>query len=375
MGAHSQGCVIGIPGGTDMYPVAMVLVLLFAAAVTWGGTAVVRRYALGTALVDIPNHRSSHVLPTPRGGGLAIVCVVLVGVSIQTALGDLDRAVGIGLLGGGGLIATIGWIDDHRDLPARWRAVAQFAAACWFVYWAGAPGSFWLGPWSVPLSVTAPVLAVVGLVWLTNLFNFMDGIDGIAGGEAASVGLVGGVLLIASGMNGLGGLTLLTAAASVGFLGWNWPTARIFMGDVGSGFLGFVLGAIAIVSAKAGAVPLLVWILLLGVFVFDATATLLRRFRREKFFEAHRLHAYQRAVAAGASHRVVTSLVLVLNAALAVLAIIAWLRPCAAPVAGTLALGLLSVVYLLVERRRPMWERPIVNGGDTTHGRAPAARQ
>jgi Fuc2NAc and GlcNAc transferase len=374
MGAQRQDCVNGIPGGTDMYPVAMVIVLLVVAAVTWGGTAVVRQYALRTALVDIPNHRSSHVVPTPRGGGLAIVSVVLIGVLVQTAVGDLDRVIGIGLLGGGVLIATIGWVDDHKDLPARWRAVAQFAAACWFVYWAGAPESLWLGPWSIPLSVTAPVLAVVGLVWLTNLFNFMDGIDGIAGSEAASVGLVGGALLLASGMTGLGGLTLLTAAASVGFLGWNWPTARIFMGDVGSGFLGFVLGAIAIVSAKTGAVPLLVWILLLGVFVFDATATLLRRFRREKFYEAHRLHAYQRAVAAGASHCTVTSLVLVLNAALGVLATIAWLRPSAAPVMATIALGLLSVVYMVVERRRPMWERPALSRDDTTQGRAPDAR-
>jgi Fuc2NAc and GlcNAc transferase len=335
--------------------VTLVIALAMATGAAWWGTSLLRRYALGRSLVDIPNQRSSHSSPTPRGGGLAIVIVVLVGVALQVALGALDREAGIGLLAGGGLIALIGWIDDHRDVRARWRAMAQFAAAVWFVYWVGAPESLWLGVWSLPLGLAAPVLAVVGLVWLTNLFNFMDGIDGIAAGEAASVGAVGGLLLLASGAPGLAGTALLVAATSLGFLFWNWEPARIFMGDVGSGFLGFILGAVAIASDRAGAVPLLVWMLLLGVFVFDATVTLIRRLRRERFYEAHRRHAYQRAVAAGLSHRTVTMLVLALNALLSAFAGIAWARSDAAPIAALAVIGLLTFTYLLVERRHAMW--------------------
>jgi Fuc2NAc and GlcNAc transferase len=350
--------------------VTLVIALAVAMVAAWWGTSLLRRYALGRSLVDIPNHRSSHSLPTPRGGGLAIVVVAAMGIALQMALGGLDRGVGIGLAGGG-LIALVGWVDDHREVRARWRAMAQLAAAVWFISWAGAPDSLWLGAWSLPLGAAAPVLAVVGLVWLTNLFNFMDGIDGIAGGEAVSVGAVGGFLLLASEAPGLAGTAFLVAAASMGFLVWNWAPARIFMGDVGSGFLGFMLGAVAIASDRAGAVPLLVWLLLLGVFVFDATITLLRRLRREPFYEAHRRHAYQRAVAAGLSHRAVAFLVMGLNAVLGVIAAIAWTWPAAAPLSALAAAGLLTAAYLVVERRRPMWTD--CGGGNDDPARNPAA--
>jgi Fuc2NAc and GlcNAc transferase len=345
--------------------VTLAVALAVALVAAWWGTSLLRRYALARSLVDIPNQRSSHSAPTPRGGGLAIVVVASVGVAIQIVLGGLDREVGIGLLAGGGLIALVGWIDDHRDLRAMWRAMTQFVAAAWFVYWVGAPGSLWFGPWSLPLGAAAPVLAVIGLVWLTNLFNFMDGIDGIAGGEAVSVGVVGGLLLLASGASDLAGTALLIAAASLGFLAWNWAPARIFMGDVGSGFLGFMLGALAIASDQMGAVPLLVWMMLLGVFIFDATVTLLRRLRRERFYEAHRRHAYQRAVAAGASHGTVTGVVLMLNALLGIAAAMGWAWPEAVPLAILAVLVLLIFMYLLVERRQPMW----ANGGEAgDHG-------
>jgi Fuc2NAc and GlcNAc transferase len=346
-----------MPASAVAGPTALTFVIGLAVATgaAWWGTSLLRRYALARAIVDIPNQRSSHSSPTPRGGGLAIVIVALVGVALQVAAGGLEREIGIGILPAGALTALVGWIDDHGDLRARWRALAQFAAAIWFVYWAGAPASILVGAWSVPLGVSAPVLAVVGLVWLTNLFNFMDGIDGIAAGEAVSVGMVGGLLLLASGAPGLAGTAFLVAAASMGFLVWNWAPARIFMGDVGSGFLGFMLGAVAIASDQAGAVPLVVWMLLLGVFVFDATVTLIRRLRRERFYEAHRRHAYQRAVAAGLSHRTVTLLVLALNALLSAFAGIAWAWPDAAPIAALAVIGLLTFTYLVVERRHAMW--------------------
>jgi Fuc2NAc and GlcNAc transferase len=342
----------GVDWPTGATPAILLPVVTLAA---WWGTSLVRHYAIARSITDIPNGRSMHTVPTPRGGGLAIFAVVSAFVALQTLLGVLDRDVGIGLLGGGGLIALVGWIDDHGHLRAKWRAVAQFVGAVWFVFWVGAPQSVWLGAWSFPLGWGAPFVAVVGLMWLTNLFNFMDGIDGIAAGEAVSVGTVGGLLLLAAGAPGLAGTALLVAAASLGFLLWNWAPARIFMGDVGSGFLGFMLGALAIASDQAGGVPLVVWLLLMGVFVFDATVTLLRRLLRERFYEAHRRHAYQRAVAAGASHGAVTGLVLVLNALLAIAAGIGWARPEHLPLAILAVLAVLSFTYLLVERRHPMW--------------------
>jgi len=329
--------------------------LLAAGLAAWAATGLALRYAVQRSLLDVPNPRSSHVSPTPRGGGLAIVIVVLGAIALQTVSGFLPALVGETLLVGGASIAVIGWLDDHRDVPAGWRALVQLVAAGWVVFRVGAPESLELGPWSLTVGPAAPLLAVLGLVWLTNLFNFMDGIDGIAAGEAISAAGVGGALLLASGASGLGTASLAVAAASAGFLAWNRPPARIFMGDVGSGFLGFVLGTVAIMSARSGAVPLTVWLILLGVFLFDATVTLLRRIPREKVYRAHRRHAYQRAVQSGWSHGVVTGGVLALNAALAVLAVAAWAAPALAPVAAAAALALLAAVYLAIERRRPMW--------------------
>jgi Fuc2NAc and GlcNAc transferase len=207
------------------------------------------------------------------------------------------------------------------------------------------------------LGVAGTILGAVGIAWLTNLYNFMDGIDGIAGGEALAAGTAGGALLMAAGAPGLGAAALLLAAASAGFLAWNWPPAKIFMGDVGSGFLGFAFCVLAVLSERSGAVPLAVWMMLLGVFVFDATATLLRRvLNGEHFFEAHRRHAYQRAVQSGLSHGRVSGGVLAVNLALAGAAAVACSqRPLILPIAAV-SLAALLALYLWVERRKPMWD-------------------
>ncbi|HEU0080065.1 MAG TPA: hypothetical protein VFQ76_20630, partial [Longimicrobiaceae bacterium] len=204
--------------------------------------------------------------------------------------------------------------------------------------------------------VGGALLAVVALVWLTNLYNFLDGIDGIAGGEAVAVGGVGGALLWAAGERGLAAVALVAAAAGAGFLVWNWQPARIFMGDVGSGFLGFLFGALAVASERVEGPPALVWILLLGVFVVDATLTLLRRAGRgERLHEAHRRHAYQRAVQSGLSHARVAGAVLAIDALLAALGAAAWLRPAWALPGFAAGAAVLLLAYAGVERRRPMF--------------------
>ncbi len=199
----------------------------------------------------------------------------------------------------------------------------------------------------VPLGLVGSLLAVVGIAWLTNLYNFMDGIDGLAAGEAVSVGLVGCGLLAFAGADGMALAALSLAAAAGGFGVFNWPPAKIFMGDVGSGLLGFAFGVLALASERAGAVPLMVWMMLLAAFIVDATATLIRRVvNGERWFEAHRSHAYQRAVQMGYSHRDVTLAVMGLNVLLAIAATGVWLVPAMLPaVLVVTAGGLVGVWY------------------------------
>ncbi len=310
-------------------------------------TSVVRRYALGRSIVDRPNSRSSHTVPTPRGGGAAIAVSWFLALGWLVASGLLDTWVGLALLVGGGAIAVIGWVDDRRGLPATVRAGVHLAAAVWAVWCLGGLPFLNVGVSVAPLGWMGGVLAVFGIAWLTNLYNFMDGIDGLAAGEAVSVGLVAGGLLMASGADGLALAALALAAASGGFLVFNWPPAKIFMGDVGSGLLGYAFGVLALASERAGAVPLIVWMMLLAVFIVDATATLTRRVvNGERWFEAHRSHAYQRAVQAGYSHRNVTVAVMGLNALLAVAATGVWLVPALFPVVLVVtAGGLVGVWY------------------------------
>lgn len=293
-------------------------------------TAALRRYALARSLLDIPNARSSHTLPTPRGGGLAFVLVYLFAVVGLAAVGVIATAPLLGLLGAGGGVALIGFMDDHGHIAARWRLLGHFAAAGWGLYWLGG-----LPPLVVfGLHVSAPwlstIFGILFLVWLLNLYNFMDGIDGIASIEAICVCLGGILLYWLSGQADAIWLPMLLAVTVAGFLYWNFPPARIFMGDAGSGFLGMVLGLLALQAAWINPLLFWAWIILLGVFVVDATYTLVRRLLRgERVYEAHRSHAYQVASRWHGSHLPVSLAVAAIN--------LFWLLPIAVAV---LALGL-----------------------------------
>ncbi|MEK7322538.1 MAG: glycosyltransferase family 4 protein [Pseudomonadota bacterium] len=285
-------------------------------------TAIVHRYAL-RALLDVPNERSSHVRPTPRGGGLAIGLVFLSAVGLLATFDILPASLSAALIGGGLLVAGVGWLDDHRPVAARWRILVHFAAALWAVFCLGGFPSISLGQITLPLGWLGHVLAVIGVVWLINLYNFMDGIDGLAAGEAVTVALAAAGLLWLSGAVELALVAAVFAAACGGFLWWNWQPAKIFMGDAGSGLLGYCFAVLALASEKAAAVPVVIWMILLAVFVLDATFTLLSRvIGGEKWYNAHRMHAYQRLTQLGFSHARVTSGVLLVN--LLLLAPIAW---------------------------------------------------
>ncbi|MNF50269.1 putative undecaprenyl-phosphate N-acetylglucosaminyl 1-phosphate transferase [compost metagenome] len=290
-------------------------------------TGALRRYALARSLMDIPNARSSHSVPTPRGGGVAIVVSFLLALPLMAGMGLVAWPLAWALLGAGAGIAVLGFLDDHGHIAARWRLLGHFAAAIWALFWLGGLPPVVMFGFTVDLGVFGHALAAVYLVWLLNLYNFMDGIDGIASVEAICVCL-GGALLYA--LLGIAGSTqptefvvpLLLAAAVAGFLFWNFPPARIFMGDAGSGFLGITLGVLSLQAAWVAPQLLWGWLILLGVFIVDATFTLLRRLLRgDKVYEAHRSHAYQYASRRFGRHLPVTLVVAGIN--------ILWLLPIA----------------------------------------------
>ena len=278
-------------------------------------TAALRKYALAKSIIDVPNDRSSHTVPTPRGGGVAIVFSFLAAIAVLTGTGLIDSNLMLGLAGSGGLIAIIGFMDDHGHVAARWRLLGHFAAAAWGLYWLGGVPQLIFFGYELNLGWAAGIAAAVYLVWMLNLYNFMDGIDGIASVEAVCVCLGACLVYTFSNHEALIALPLLLAAAVSGFLFWNFPPARIFMGDAGSGFLGIMLALLALQAAWAEPLLLWSWLILLGVFIVDSTTTLMRRLlRREKVYEAHRSHAYQFASRRFGSHLTVTAAVAAINA-------------------------------------------------------------
>lgn len=276
-------------------------------------TRAARRFALARGVLDVPNARSSHERPTPRGGGIAIVLATVSALGVLAAVGVVKPDLLLALTGGGLAVASVGLIDDRHPLPAWVRLIVHIAAAIWALFWLGRGSD----------GVVLQVLNVLAIVWVLNLYNFMDGIDGIAASEGIFVSWGGGGLLLALG----GGLGVAAAAfafgaACGGFLIWNWPPAKIFMGDVGSGYLGYVIAVLALASSHVNPVSLWVWLILGGAFFVDATVTLIRRtLRGDRVYQAHRSHAYQWLARRWGSHKRVTLTVLALN--------VSWLLPCA----------------------------------------------
>ncbi|MBD9575181.1 glycosyltransferase family 4 protein [Pseudomonas sp. PDM23] len=299
-------------------------------------TAGVRRYALARSIMDIPNARSSHQIPTPRGGGVAIVLGFLGCLPLAGALGAVEASSLLALLPAGALVAVIGFLDDHRHIPARWRLLGHFVAAFWLLGWLGGLPALAV-PWgTLNLGMAGDLLGAVFLVWVLNLYNFMDGIDGIAGLEAISVCLGGALCGWFVGDWQLVWLPLILGMAATGFLIWNFPPARIFMGDAGSGFLGLMIGGLALQAGAVSAPLIWSWLILLGVFVVDATFTLIHRLvRGERVYEAHRSHAYQRASRRYGSHLRVSLMVTAVN--------LIWLMPLALLVALGHVSGLLGL--------------------------------
>lgn len=332
------------------------MLLLIYAAASFVATAVlvgfVRCYAVRNDIIDVPNERSSHTQPTPRGGGLAIA-IVLFGAYISVlALGRFNIGEMVGFLGGGILVAFIGWLDDRRDIAAPVRVAVQAVAVAWALFWVKGYPVMSLGFTQIPLGGFGTVLAALAMLWLINLYNFLDGIDGIAAAQGCCAATIGAVLLTGAGAV-LWALTAsVLAGACAGFLMWNWAPARIFLGDVGSYTIGYTFGMLAIMGENSGDLPALVWVVLLSVFIFDATTTLIKRvLTGQPWYSPHRTHGYQRLVQCGWYHRDVALAVVAIN--IVVIAPMVWLtvqRPLSLLPVVAITAGIMMFLWAIIQR-------------------------
>ncbi len=330
---------------------------------TWFGVWILRNHATQLGLIDIPNERSSHTRPTPRAGGAAFVVSTIAVFLAGAAISHQALALGIQIvLTCAMFIAIVSLADDRWRLPSRVRFAAHLIAACVVVFGAASLVDVeWqdgmvllLGPLGIPASI----LWVVGA---TNIYNFMDGIDGLAGVQAVVTATAAAWIAMVRGDDMVALLLLIVAVSVLGFLAHNWPPAKIFMGDVGSAFLGFTFAGLSLVvgGTSRGTVPFLAWVLLLSPFLFDSSVTLTRRvLRGERWHEAHREHIYQRLVRAGWSHRTVTLVYLAadLFAASVVIAHFAYGigSPLIAVPVATLPLAAIAGIVRHVEASRPV---------------------
>lgn len=276
-------------------------------------TAAAIKLAQRMQMLALPTQRSSHTQATPVGGGIAIVLAYALGLIV---LAWQQRLLPVELLAlcASLPVAVAGFIDDRRDLHHRLRLAVQAGAVLVALLCLGAVPALGVGPFILSSAVLTFVLTPLCMIWLTNLYNFMDGSDGLAGTQTAFVSLAAAFMLTRAGDFELALLCLFLFAGSLGFTVWNWPHARIFMGDVGSGFAGMSLGLIALLSHYHGTMSLWSWFLLLAVFVVDATVTLTRRvLRGHSWAFAHRQHAYQHMANRPNGHEIVAVAVLLIN--------------------------------------------------------------
>ncbi|MSO54313.1 MAG: glycosyltransferase family 4 protein [Rhodospirillales bacterium] len=282
------------------------------------GTGLVLRALRRFEVLDRPNTRSSHVVPTPRGGGIAVILVIIaITFAINAAQGSIQDdtvlAAVAAILG----LALVSWLDDLKGVSVLVRLAAQVVAVVGGLVVMGPDRLYFDG-------ILPPVVDAVGAallwVWFLNAFNFMDGIDGITGTEAAAIGLgIAAVAALAGFGPAYAALSLGVAGAALGFLAWNWPPAKVFMGDVGSVPLGFVLGGLLLDLAAQGfgAAALILPL----YYLTDAAVTIAKRtWRGEPVWQAHRQHFYQQAVQRGFGHGSVVKAVALANLGLVGLA-------------------------------------------------------
>lgn len=329
------------------------LTLLF--GLSWAGIGIFRWYAVDKGMIDYPNARSSHIAPTPRGGGVVFFIGWLILIGTLYYYGIVNKNY-LWLFSPAACMGLLGFWDDYKELSTGLRFLIQCLVAAASLFLLG-EGGMMVMPWlSFPLPLCFLFMIFV-IVWIVNLYNFMDGADGIAASEGLIIFAVGGYLLFQYHAYELATLAWGLAALIAGFLTWNWPTARIFMGDCGSYFLGFMVSLYALISYKQFNMPLMIWVILTALFWFDTTITLLRRMLAgDNWQKPHRKHAYQRLIQAGWSHQKVLIAIWGVNAILSYLAWLVHRDPKLTVFALCVTVTFLSCLYLLVEIAKPMYK-------------------
>jgi UDP-N-acetylmuramyl pentapeptide phosphotransferase/UDP-N-acetylglucosamine-1-phosphate transferase len=282
----------------------MIYIILF--VLSFFLTYLIKNYAIKKSLIATINERSSHSVPTPHGGGIAISFTWFLGLVYLYSTKQIDYSLFYALMAGI-VISIISFFDDIYELSPKLRLIVQSLVAIIGIVAIGGLNQIDLGFYIIENQIVTNIFAFFMIVWFINLYNFLDGINGYAGSEAVFLALAGFVLFGGSHF-------AVLAVAVLGFLFWNYNKAKIFMGDVGSTLLGYNIAIFTLYYANQESSNLWIWIILFGVFWFDATLTLLRRKRNgEQLSQAHKKHAYQRLTQSGWSHYKVTNYSIVLN--------------------------------------------------------------
>lgn len=307
-------------------------------------TYLIRIYALKKSLLAKVNERSSHTTPTPHGGGIAIALTWFLGLIYLFTCKAIEPSLFYALVCGS-LLSFVSYFDDLYELSPKLRLLVQALVSIVGLYALGGLSKIDFGFLALENQFITNALAFLGIMWFINLYNFLDGIDGYAGSEAIFLAIAGWLLF--------GGDHFLVLVASVaGFLVWNWHRAKIFMGDVGSTLLGYIVAIFALYYQNSG-FSILIWIILFGLFWFDATLTLIRRYKNhEKLSQAHRKHAYQRLVQSGILHDRVVFLALGINLILLILGYSALKHPTGAMGYFTAAVLVLYSAMKIVDKRK-----------------------
>jgi len=269
-------------------------------------TYFIKNYYIKHSLLDEINERSSHSIPTPHGGGIALSLVWFIGLLYLNYMGEIESSLFFALLVGM-IISIVSFFDDLYDLSPKVRLVAQAVVAIGGLYFLGGFHSLGFDFFSIDNQMFTNIFAFFLILWFINLYNFLDGINGYAGSEIVFLSLAGFLLFGGSHF-------IVLAVATLGFLVWNYGNAKIFMGDVGSTLLGYNVAIFTLYYGNENPQNFWIWIILFGVFWFDATLTLYRRKRNaEKLSVAHKKHAYQRLTQSGWSHSNVVNSAIVIN--------------------------------------------------------------
>ena len=269
-------------------------------------TYFIKNYYIKNAILEEINERSSHTISTPHGGGIALSLTWFIGLFYLNYINEIDTNLFYALLVGS-IISIVSFFDDIYDLDPKIRLLAQAVVALGGICFLSGFSELNLFMISIENQIITNIFAFLLIIWFINLYNFLDGINGYAGSEAVFLNIAGFIIFGGSHF-------IVLAVSTLGFLYWNWNMAKIFMGDVGSTLLGYNIAIFTLYYANQSPNSLWIWIILLGVFWFDATLTLIRRkLKNEKLSQAHKKHAYQRLVQSGWSHFRVTNWSMVVN--------------------------------------------------------------